>query len=64
MLIINGVNVYPSQIEEVLMKMPEVGKSYSCNESRKPYWTDPTRAVVRRFRDEEVGGTRRTARRR
>jgi phenylacetate-CoA ligase len=28
MLIINGVNVYPSQIEEVLMKMPEVGTNY------------------------------------
>ena len=44
------------------LQMPEVGTSYSCNESRKPYWTDATRAVVRRFRDEEVGGTRRTAR--
>ncbi len=28
MLIINGVNVYPSQIEEILMKMPEVGTNY------------------------------------
>ncbi|HUV06892.1 MAG TPA: phenylacetate--CoA ligase [Spirochaetia bacterium] len=28
MLIINGVNVFPSQIEEVLMKMPEVGTNY------------------------------------
>ncbi len=28
MLIVNGVNVYPSQIEEVLMKMPEVGTNY------------------------------------
>lgn len=28
MLIINGVNVYPSQIEEVLMKMPQVGTNY------------------------------------
>ncbi len=28
MLIINGVNVFPSQIEEVIMKFPEVGTNY------------------------------------
>lgn len=28
MLIINGVNVFPSQIEEIIMKMPEVGTNY------------------------------------
>ncbi len=28
MLIINGVNVFPSQIEDVLMKTPEVGANY------------------------------------
>ncbi len=28
MLIINGVNVYPSQIETVIMKIPEVGNNY------------------------------------
>ncbi len=28
MLIINGVNVFPSQIEEVIMKMPEIGNNY------------------------------------
>jgi phenylacetate-CoA ligase len=28
MLIINGVNVFPSQIEEVLMHMPEMGTNY------------------------------------
>ena len=28
MLIINGVNVFPSQIEEVIMKMPESGTNY------------------------------------
>ncbi|HOJ99676.1 MAG TPA: phenylacetate--CoA ligase [Termitinemataceae bacterium] len=28
MLIINGVNVFPSQIEEVLMAIPEVGNNY------------------------------------
>ena len=34
MLIINGVNVYPSQIEEVLMKMPGVGTNYQIAISR------------------------------
>jgi phenylacetate-CoA ligase len=28
MLIINGVNVFPSQIEEVIMRIPEVGTNY------------------------------------
>jgi len=28
MLIINGVNVFPSQIEEIIMKMPEIGTNY------------------------------------
>lgn len=28
MLIINGVNVFPSQIEEVVMRIPEVGTNY------------------------------------
>ena len=28
MLIINGINVFPSQIEEVIMRMPEVGTNY------------------------------------
>jgi len=28
MLIINGVNVFPSQIEEIIMKMPEIGNNY------------------------------------
>lgn len=28
MMIINGVNVFPSQIEEVIMKLPEVGTNY------------------------------------
>lgn len=35
MLIINGVNIYPSQIEEVIMKIPEMGTNYQiCLESR------------------------------
>jgi phenylacetate-CoA ligase len=28
MLIVNGINVYPSQIEEVIMRIPEVGTNY------------------------------------
>jgi len=28
MLIINGVNIYPSQIEEVIMRIPQVGTNY------------------------------------
>ena len=28
MLIINGVNVFPSQVEEVIMRMPEIGTNY------------------------------------
>jgi phenylacetate-CoA ligase len=28
MLIINGVNVFPSQVEEVLMRMPEIGTNW------------------------------------
>jgi len=28
MLIINGVNVFPSQIEEIIMKLPEIGTNY------------------------------------
>ncbi|MCF7928407.1 MAG: phenylacetate--CoA ligase [Spirochaetales bacterium] len=31
MLIINGVNVFPSQIEAVLMKIPEVGTNYQIH---------------------------------
>ena len=31
MLIINGVNVFPSQIEEVVMKVPEVGTNYQIH---------------------------------
>jgi phenylacetate-CoA ligase len=31
MLIINGVNVFPSQIEEVVMRIPEVGNNYQIH---------------------------------
>jgi phenylacetate-CoA ligase len=35
MLIINGVNVFPSQIEEALMKMPEMGANYQIVVDKK-----------------------------
>lgn len=28
MMIINGVNIYPSQIEEAIMRLPETGTNY------------------------------------
>lgn len=31
MLIVNGVNVYPSQIEEVIMRIPQVGTNYQIH---------------------------------
>lgn len=35
MLIINGANVFPSQIEEVIMKFPEVGTNYQIYLTKK-----------------------------
>lgn len=35
MLIVNGVNVFPSQIEEVLMSIPEVGTNYQIHLTRR-----------------------------
>lgn len=35
MLIINGVNVFPSQIEEVVMRIPEVGTNYQIYLTKK-----------------------------
>jgi len=35
MLIVNGVNVFPSQIEEVLMSIPEVGTNYQIHLARR-----------------------------
>ena len=31
MLIVNGVNVYPSQVESVIMKIPDVGNNYQIH---------------------------------
>jgi phenylacetate-CoA ligase len=50
MLIINGVNVYPSQIEEVLMKMPEMGTNYQIVIDKNESLDKVTLKV-------EVGGT-------
>jgi len=36
MLIIKGVNIYPIQIERVLMSMPEVGSNYLIEVHKKP----------------------------
>lgn len=35
MLIINGANVFPSQIEEIIMKYPEVGTNYLIHLTKK-----------------------------
>jgi phenylacetate-CoA ligase len=35
MLIINGVNLFPSQIETILMKSPEVGTNYLLQIEKK-----------------------------
>jgi phenylacetate-CoA ligase len=35
MLIIRGVNVFPTQIEEVLLKVPEIGAHYEIVVDRK-----------------------------
>lgn len=35
MLIINGVNIFPSQIEEVIMKIPEIGNNYLIEVSKQ-----------------------------
>jgi len=37
MLIIKGVNIYPMQIEKVLMDMPEVGHNYLIELERVDY---------------------------
>lgn len=37
MLIIRGVNVFPSQIEEVLLKVPEIGPHYEITVDRKKH---------------------------
>jgi phenylacetate-CoA ligase len=55
MLIINGVNVFPSQIEEVIMKMPEVGTNYQILVEKKgalDRFTVKTEVTPRIFSDD------------
>jgi phenylacetate-CoA ligase len=40
MLIIRGVNVFPSQIEEVLISMPEIGGQYEIFVTRDEHYMD------------------------
>ena len=35
MLIVNGVNVFPSQVEEAIMKVPEVGTNYQIHVTKE-----------------------------
>lgn len=44
------------------IRMPEMGKTYSVNESRAPHWTEATRRAILRFQNDEVEGKKRTAR--
>lgn len=44
------------------MKMPTVGKTYSVNESRTPHWDEPTKSLVRDFREGQTEGGPRSAR--
>ncbi len=44
------------------LRMPEVGKTYSVNESRTPHWDPATKELVRRFREGEIEGGARSAR--
>lgn len=44
------------------LTMPEVGKTYSVNESRAPHWDARTRKAIARFQNDEVSGKKRTAR--
>jgi fructose-1,6-bisphosphatase I len=44
------------------IRRPEMGKTYSVNESRAPHWTESTRRAISRFQNDEVEGTKRTAR--
>jgi phenylacetate-CoA ligase len=40
MVIIKGVNIFPLQIDKVLMAMPEVGTHYLVELTRQDYWDD------------------------
>jgi len=54
MLIINGVNVFPSQIEEIIMKMPGIGTNYLikvCKEGTLDKLTIQTEVGTELFTD-------------
>jgi phenylacetate-CoA ligase len=40
MLVVRGINVFPSQIEDVLMKMPEIGDYFQVVVDRKRHGLD------------------------
>jgi fructose-1,6-bisphosphatase I len=44
------------------IRMPEVGKTYSVNESRAPHWDERTAALVNDFRNAKIDGGPRSAR--
>ena len=44
------------------IQMPVTGKTYSVNESRTPHWDEPTKALVRDFREGRIEGKERSAR--
>jgi phenylacetate-CoA ligase len=39
MMIIRGVNVFPTQIEELILKRPELSPNYQCVLTREGPWT-------------------------
>jgi fructose-1,6-bisphosphatase I len=63
---VHGFTLAPGMGEFFLthpdMRIPEVGRSYSVNDSRAPHWDDATRRTVAAFRDAEVTGKKRTMR--
>ena len=46
MLIVKGVNVFPSQIESVLMDMPEIGGQYEIVVTRDEHYRDTLEVKV------------------
>lgn len=57
MLIVNGANVFPSQIEQVIANVPEVGTNYQiylCKETRLTGWTVRVEIYSKLFHGEIV----------
>jgi fructose-1,6-bisphosphatase I len=63
---VTGFTLHPGVGEFFLthadMRMPEVGKTYSVNESRTTAWDEKTRALVEAFRDGAIPGGARSSR--